>query len=492
MADADKLYNRTGTWGDSTLGDGDPVTPAYLGGVDTNALLLGRNRYTGGADVLAQPDCEIGATWAGPDGTLWFYRLDGTATSDDETRAGLASPLRAIWHYDDRDGEPETDGRSINGDLIIWDDGTNDRFLGVCTGSGVYGLGVRADYRTAATALAPDQASERLTMRSSRWDTSGTPAAQDREWSFYSHTSPSAGDGYSLLHVDRRHNGGSWTSVATLDTNGWLYLAGGVPGLEFNSGGAGSAFLRCYSSDPDGSLLRFGHGNGSRWARLRCYGTTTGATGTAAETLGVAYGSAATALATLRNSPSIALWASVWNSDGSVAVDLGSYEQLIPTSHTEAYVRRGFGSYGVGLLDLYSTGDLVLQVSTPANDDVSSPDKIVDSSNLVFRGHSWSGAASVDRDMRIRCFVASSADEGDVWAMLYDNGTTDAGGVLMDGTRMVGDAAANVLSFTLDAGTHPAVQSGTTKTTPGGVDAWLALDVNGTTYYVPAYTSKTA
>ena len=34
--------------------------------------------------------------------------------------------------------------------------------------------------------------------------------------------------------------------------------------------------------------------------------------------------------------------------------------------------------------------------------------------------------------------------------------------------------------------------AGSTKTTPTGVDLWLVIDVNGTTYYAPMYTSKTA
>lgn len=48
-----------------------------------------------------------------------------------------------------------------------------------------------------------------------------------------------------------------------------------------------------------------------------------------------------------------------------------------------------------------------------------------------------------------------------------------------------------VARFDNVAGTHYAVDAGTTKTTPGTVDAWLKFNVNGTVYYVPAYTSKT-
>ncbi len=45
--------------------------------------------------------------------------------------------------------------------------------------------------------------------------------------------------------------------------------------------------------------------------------------------------------------------------------------------------------------------------------------------------------------------------------------------------------------FDAAAGTHKAVDSGSTKTTPGTVDAWLKYNVNGAIYYSPLYTSKT-
>lgn len=50
---------------------------------------------------------------------------------------------------------------------------------------------------------------------------------------------------------------------------------------------------------------------------------------------------------------------------------------------------------------------------------------------------------------------------------------------------------ATVFRFDAAAGTHKAVDAGTTKITPGGVDAWVKVNVNGTIYYMPAYTSKT-
>lgn len=52
--------------------------------------------------------------------------------------------------------------------------------------------------------------------------------------------------------------------------------------------------------------------------------------------------------------------------------------------------------------------------------------------------------------------------------------------------------AACVFRFDAAPGTHRAVDSGTTKTTPGTVNAWEKRNVNGTIYYVPMYTSKTS
>lgn len=49
-----------------------------------------------------------------------------------------------------------------------------------------------------------------------------------------------------------------------------------------------------------------------------------------------------------------------------------------------------------------------------------------------------------------------------------------------------------VFRFDAAAGTHKAVDAGTTKTTPGGVDAWVQVNINGTLHYMPCYTSKTA
>lgn len=58
------------------------------------------------------------------------------------------------------------------------------------------------------------------------------------------------------------------------------------------------------------------------------------------------------------------------------------------------------------------------------------------------------------------------------------------------GTIAITDAC--LVRYDAAAGTHLAVDSGTTKTTPVTVNAWEKRNVNGTIYYVPMYTSKTA
>lgn len=61
---------------------------------------------------------------------------------------------------------------------------------------------------------------------------------------------------------------------------------------------------------------------------------------------------------------------------------------------------------------------------------------------------------------------------------------------VLTGSAVVTDAC--VFDFDAAAGTHKAVAAATTKTTPGGVDAWLKINIAGVLYYIPAYTSKTA
>jgi hypothetical protein len=61
---------------------------------------------------------------------------------------------------------------------------------------------------------------------------------------------------------------------------------------------------------------------------------------------------------------------------------------------------------------------------------------------------------------------------------------------VLTGSAVVTDAA--VMRFNANAGTHHAIDAGTTKTSPGTVSAWMKININGTIYYIAAYTSKTS
>jgi hypothetical protein len=58
------------------------------------------------------------------------------------------------------------------------------------------------------------------------------------------------------------------------------------------------------------------------------------------------------------------------------------------------------------------------------------------------------------------------------------------------GTSTITDAC--VYRFNAAAGTHKAIDSGSTKVTPATVNAWEKYNINGTLYFCPCYTSKTA
>jgi hypothetical protein len=57
------------------------------------------------------------------------------------------------------------------------------------------------------------------------------------------------------------------------------------------------------------------------------------------------------------------------------------------------------------------------------------------------------------------------------------------------GTGTVTNAC--VMQFDAAAGTHKAVDAGTTKVSPGAVDAWVKININGTIHYMAAHISKT-
>jgi hypothetical protein len=67
--------------------------------------------------------------------------------------------------------------------------------------------------------------------------------------------------------------------------------------------------------------------------------------------------------------------------------------------------------------------------------------------------------------------------------------------MLIDDVGLYDTAActnACVFWFNAAPGAHKAVDSSTTKSNPGSVSGWIKVNMNGTLYYVPAYTSKTS
>ncbi len=58
------------------------------------------------------------------------------------------------------------------------------------------------------------------------------------------------------------------------------------------------------------------------------------------------------------------------------------------------------------------------------------------------------------------------------------------------GPAALTDAA--VFRFNAAIGTHKAIDSGSTKTSPGTVTAWMKVNLNSTIHYIPCYSSKTS
>ena len=65
----------------------------------------------------------------------------------------------------------------------------------------------------------------------------------------------------------------------------------------------------------------------------------------------------------------------------------------------------------------------------------------------------------------------------------FMNPTKGSGVIITDGC---------LFEFDADAGTHAALGGATTKATPGAVNAWAIVNLNGTLGYMPIYLSKTA
>lgn len=68
----------------------------------------------------------------------------------------------------------------------------------------------------------------------------------------------------------------------------------------------------------------------------------------------------------------------------------------------------------------------------------------------------------------------------------------DLNGPTLSGAGPAALTDACVFRFNAAAGTHKATVGASTKTTPGGWDASIKININGTIFYIPAYLSTTA
>lgn len=122
----------------------------------------------------------------------------------------------------------------------------------------------------------------------------------------------------------------------------------------------------------------------------------------------------------------------------------------------------------------------------------------------VFKWTGGSGAADFgDMEWETTHTLGGSAGDGFASALRLDPGYTagsaytvtrhnylDLQNPSTGGSAALTDAC--VMRFDAAAGTHKALAGSSTKATPGAVDAWLKVNINGTVHYVPAYGSVTS
>lgn len=110
----------------------------------------------------------------------------------------------------------------------------------------------------------------------------------------------------------------------------------------------------------------------------------------------------------------------------------------------------------------------------------------------------WANAILEMENVQI---LAAGADDGYCASARFDPGYSGAYTIarhnyldIQDVSLASGAAVTDacVMRFDANAGTHKALDTASTKTTPGGVDAWVKINLNGTLGYVPVYLSKTA
>lgn len=508
MADQLNLRSTTFTPGNSFLA-------SYATGLRDSTIYLGRMRATSGDPILEQVDCEVGATWHHySQGLLRGFRISGTSTADDADRLALSTPYRGLWHYADRTGFPEVDGRSVVGDVCVWDSGSGSRYLAARNSSGWYGLAGFDQYRTAATSGSKTQHSDGSTWRASSWDGAAAKTRDYRARS-YIRSAADASDAWEW-RLSYLAEGGTERDVARFSNAGELRLQGpgsGQPAtllldadLDNTHAYSQTGSIGCTSYSPDQAQIVLVHGTAARRLSWQYRNPTDGYEGLNAMALQLSPSTSPTLGTQYLSSPTAAFTGSYYTPSGTIYASFWAQNQL---DSATPMGRLRIGSFGAGILDFYSDGGTRLTMdangaSEPGGQFQLLPHAPADGtttsrSGLAFTsvGFSWDGAASVPRVTGWYTSVDSPASASDEWSWhLIQTDTTSPPSDLLtvrnDGLVTMSDTAPAAVRYGLAAGTHPAVSSGTTKTTPTAVDAWETVTIDNVSYFRPLYLSKTA
>ncbi len=153
---------------------------------------------------------------------------------------------------------------------------------------------------------------------------------------------------------------------------------------------------------------------------------------------------------------------------------------------------------GTGTVDISDGGEASLLL-----DRLTKPDSPTQSPRYVFDEIKDATGTYLDTLMRLKGIVTLLAGWNDEMSggidldPTYDGAHTVARHNylnLRNPTLSGGAAVTNaaLARFDQPAGTHKAVDGQTTKVTPGTVNAWIKVNINGTIHYMPAYLSKTS
>jgi len=463
--DADKLFLRS-----VTVVDGMPIYPSHGNGGIANDLMLGRCRWTAGASVLAQPDCEAGALQIQPvDRLIRTFRIPGVDTEDDAARFALSTPHRATWHHADHAGLPPLDLRVCKGDLFVRDTGNagEDRFLmaathadGVPSSPTFYGLAMLAQYRTAATLGAKTQHSDRSTWRASSWG--GSALNRDFRARSYVRSAADASDIWEW-RLSRLAAGGTERDVVRVTSDGELRVqgpGGGQPALllldsDLDNVHATSQVggISCTSFAPDQAQMVLVHGTAARrlsW-QFRC--PTEGFVGLDALAVQLSPSIPADEGAPYLASPTAALTAS-YLAEGGVTGATWWWQHQLDSADPTGRLRFA-NTYGDGVLDLHSYGRLALAGTT-----VLAGDLAAGNAGAFTSTPTYDGAHAVATH-----------------ALLEFNGPTLSGGASL------GDAV--LARYDASPGTHKGLD-----VAAGGADAWEKRETPAGLLYGPLFTSK--